>query len=961
MKKPVFLMLALVSCWLAAIGAGFVPVRNFGRDTYAGGSQNWAAIQDSIGRVYVGNRDGMLSFDGERWRIAHLSNYTTVRSMNFDKESGRIYAGGSEEFGFFEPDSVSGALRYISLLPAFGDRHPAFSEIWNIFMREGKVWFQSDYHLFCYDGTRIVTYPAQGRISKSAFIGGNILVALEDGTLTRLHNGSFSPLPGTEGLEGKKIMAILPLGDRGEILIATSVDGLYVYDGKAVVPLESDISEFLKDNQVFCAAANGNDYVFGTVNRGAVVKNFATGATHYINKESGMQNNTVLNASFDKSGNLWLCLDNGLDYAVYNTPVANLIGPSNAVGAGYASLLKDGRMYFGTNQGLYSSSYPFDATPSPLALRREIQGQIWSITDDGSTVFISGDAGLFELSAGSHVKVDGIPGTYTAWPLRNAPDRALASTYGHFHFLTRENGRWKDNGPVEGYDDIGGRFIQDNRGFIWLPHYRKGVYRLHFDPERKVFDECVLFDESDGLPSNHNNNATIYKGRMVFATPYGFYSYNHKTSRIEPDAELAEIFGPNTAGPITPLPDGALMVGESTGFNIARYGTDGKYNVTHTSFNALADKIIPGYLNLDYIGPNELIVSNQDGFWSIDTDYRSHDPWTPAPFIGAVYANRDSLVYRAAPSGTAGGTLRLPFTLNSLRFEFSCPDFRTPNSVEFSSYLENYDSDWSPYSHDATREYTRLAEGDYVLHVRAHDIQSDTVTETSLSVSIAPPWFRTVWAKAAYTVLALLLILGGYLFLRRWMRDARRQLEQRKEKELENLRRQAEQEALVKDYEIATLKSEQLEHDIKHKSQELSSTTMNLIRKNEILNDIASKIAKIQETPGIDSGVPGISRQLAKIQASIEENISHDDDWKTVTRNFDVVYENYTKRLMERHPTLTAADKRLCCYIKMGLSSKEIAPLINISYKSVEMARYRLRKKIDLPPETTLTDYLCNL
>ena len=304
MKKPVFLMLALVSCWLAAIGAGFVPVRNFGRDTYAGGSQNWAAIQDSIGRVYVGNRDGMLSFDGERWRIAHLSNYTTVRSMNFDKESGRIYAGGSEEFGFFEPDSVSGALRYISLLPAFGDRHPAFSEIWNIFMREGKVWFQSDYHLFCYDGTRIVTYPAQGRISKSAFIGGNILVALEDGTLTRLHNGSFSPLPGTEGLEGKKIMAILPLGDRGEILIATSVDGLYVYDGKAVVPLESDISEFLKDNQVFCAAANGNDYVFGTVNRGAVVKNFATGATHYINKESGMQNNTVLNASFDKSGNL---------------------------------------------------------------------------------------------------------------------------------------------------------------------------------------------------------------------------------------------------------------------------------------------------------------------------------------------------------------------------------------------------------------------------------------------------------------------------------------------------------------------------------------------------------------------------------------------------------------------------------------------------------------------------------
>ena len=73
------------------------------------------------------------------------------------------------------------------------------------------------------------------------------------------------------------------------------------------------------------------------------------------------------------------------------------------------------------------------------------------------------------------------------------------------------------------------------------------------------------------------------------------------------------------------------------------------------------------------------------------------------------------------------------------------------------------------------------------------------------------------------------------------------------------------------------------------------------------------------------------------------------------------MYANYTQRLMELHPNLSASDKRLCCYIKMGLSSKEIAPLINISHKSVEMARYRLRKKMELAPDASLTTYLDNI
>ena len=180
----------------------------------------------------------------------------------------------------------------------------------------------------------------------------------------------------------------------------------------------------------------------------------------------------------------------------------------------------------------------------------------------------------------------------------------------------------------------------------------------------------------------------------------------------------------------------------------------------------------------------------------------------------------------------------------------------------------------------------------------------------------------------------------------------------RKEAEMQEFKRKAEEETLRKENEIAHLKSEQLEHDVRHKSQELSNATMNVIRKNEILIDISNQISKIQESEESSALTPGANKQLMKIQKLIKENISHDDDWQKFAQNFDVVYENYLKRLVQLYPQLNANDQRLCAYLKMGLSSKEIAPLLNMSYRSVEMNRYRLRKKMELSRDVNLVEYL---
>ncbi|MDE5906111.1 MAG: hypothetical protein K2G66_00530, partial [Alistipes sp.] len=117
---------------MPAVAAGFLEVRSFVPSAYAGGAQNWAMCQDSVGRAYFANNAGMLSFDGERWNVNPLPNYSTVRTLLYEGDDDRIYAAGTEEFGYFAPDPSTGVLRYTSLMPSLPRNHPAFTEVWNI-------------------------------------------------------------------------------------------------------------------------------------------------------------------------------------------------------------------------------------------------------------------------------------------------------------------------------------------------------------------------------------------------------------------------------------------------------------------------------------------------------------------------------------------------------------------------------------------------------------------------------------------------------------------------------------------------------------------------------------------------------------------------------------------------------------------------------------------------------------
>ena len=159
--------------------------------------------------------------------------------------------------------------------------------------------------------------------------------------------------------------------------------------------------------------------------------------------------------------------------------------------------------------------------------------------------------------------------------------------------------------------------------------------------------------------------------------------------------------------------------------------------------------------------------------------------------------------------------------------------------------------------------------------------------------------------------------------------------------------KKAEMQQLEAQQEIMKLKNEQLEADVSSKNRELAASTMSIIRKSEVLNQIKDELTSIKKLDDIQS-----------VLKTVDSNINEEDNWKFFKEAFDNADKDFLQTVKSRHPNLTSNDLKLCAYLRLNLSSKEIAPLLNISVRSVEIKRYRLRKKMDLAHEEGLVEYI---
>jgi DNA-binding CsgD family transcriptional regulator len=229
---------------------------------------------------------------------------------------------------------------------------------------------------------------------------------------------------------------------------------------------------------------------------------------------------------------------------------------------------------------------------------------------------------------------------------------------------------------------------------------------------------------------------------------------------------------------------------------------------------------------------------------------------------------------------------------------------------------------------------------------------SDTFTLT-----IQPPWYKSIPAFVAYVLLSISLIL----FLR-WLINKRIEISGRKER-IKQLREYNEREreyirqALVSEKEIITMKNEKLQTEKKLRDKELANQAMNIVRKNEILTTIREELINLKKS----SPDTIVSEKIISIISTVNKEVGHNKQREVFDKAFDEVHEAFLEKLKSRYPSLTPTELRLCAYLKMNISTKEIAPLMNISVRGVEICRYRIRKKMGIGRDTNLTGFLINL
>ncbi len=954
-------LLPIISTIFALTTSAQIPtLRNFSPIEYNGGTQNWeiSEIRDNL--MAFANNHGLIVFDGENWQIHRVANYTSVRSVAFDAKKLCVYAGASDEFGYFDINTATFNVEYHSLSKLLPANMRIFGEIWKIhLLPSGEVLFQGREHLFSLrKGNKLITLKTAGAIDNSSLVGDRVYVSTNTGIYI-YHGGKLSPLPGTGNLTGKRVSGVVQYN--GKVMFVTMSDGLFIYDGHTATPFELDISPLLKDNNVFCAAAGKRYIGFGTIKNGLIVKDLQTGSNYYVNTNTGLQNNTVLSMSFDSLDNIWLGLDMGLSYVMLESSYGNLLGANNTIGTGYTSAISGNQLYMGTNQGLFSIPFPLQNSilPPKAQTVEGVVGQIWSLQNIDGTLLCGANDGAYVVGAGTVRRIDGLGGTWGFRKLNDHPGYLLTCDYDGLAVLKQEGGSITLHSRLSNFHEASGNFEQDSDGSIWLSHWHKGVWHFRLSDDMTRVENLEYYHNGAGLVADDNNLVCKIDGRVYVSSVDGFHQYDERNRKLKHCDWMNNLF--NTYGEalhVTQAPDGMIIAYKADYLAVAERQHNGKYQSRQVGYGNMVQQMQMGLGNIGFLENRQIVLNSNNGFF-VMRPQKKDAAKTNHVMVSRIYSTNtgDTLVYMRCPELVKEEVV-LPHSLNSIRIEYVMPEYRGEKGVLYSCYLEGYEKEMSTMSHSSSKEYTKLEKGKYIFHVKARNLVDGTESESQIVIRILPAWYETWWAYLLYIILT---VTGMWALLRYMNLRAEKELRKvKKEKERQMKEQQMEFHLAEekKEKELAKLRSKQLEVELKHKSSELSDSAMNLVRKNDMLQAIDQNMEQLSESVRREETKARLVKKIGDIRKEIKMHMNDDDNWNKFEENFNLVYDNFSQKIMEAFPHLKKSDLKLCVYLRMGLSSKEMASLLNTSVRSIETARYRLRKKLDIDTGSNLTDFI---
>ncbi|MCL8007553.1 LuxR C-terminal-related transcriptional regulator [Gelidibacter japonicus] len=910
------------------------PITTFQPQQYAAENQNWSISQSDEQYIYVANNQGLLEYNGANWQLYPTPNQSVLRSVKAIDDL--IYTGFYMNFGYWKRNEF-GSLDYTSIsddldVPLIEDE-----QFWNILSMDHYVLFQSLNRIYIYDLIKrsVKIINTQSTITKIFRVDDTVYYQVYGEGIYKIESGQ-SVLWIDHDIFVTNVIVNM-FNHNGDLLIQTQEQGFYIWKDGQLFDWEISASKIIDGLSVYNSIRLKNgDFILGTISNGIVYLNQSGTIDYTIDQADGLSNNTVLGLFEDSNNNVWLALDNGINCLNLKSALSIYNDKNGDLGTVYTSILLNGNLYLGTNQGLF---YKGVTSNDHFKFIEGTKGQVWSLKEIGDTLFCGHNLGTFIIKGGEAQLIVSIPGTWDMQPFLNNENLVLQGNYNGLHFLHRQNGQWSYKNKLEGFNMSSKYFaVVDSLRFL-VSHEYKGVLEISTN---KDWTKVESVSEDASVEKGFGSSLVTYFDKILYGYEKGVFVYDKQKMQFEKDSLLTNIFplGEYTSGKLISDPQHDRLWSFSNK-NIS-YVSPGKFSdkpiITRIPLPKSLRKEMTGYETISFLTDGNYLIGTSSGYIIIDInkiDLKAYDI--------AINSISNYAINGEVFSADITKLAKFENNENNLQFTYSVAQYNKYLETEYQYKLMGYYNEWSSWSTEPSVLFKNLPYGPYTFKVRSKVGNNLSNNEAVYQFEIDKPWYLSNLMVVLYLLILIALgILIHYLYKRYYKKQ--------KEKLVLKNKRDLELKELETEQQLMQLKNEKLKQDIENKNRELAISTMSLIKKNEFLNQIKDELKNTDHQKSV--------KPVIKI---IDKNINTTDDWKFFQEAFNNADKDFFKKVKSKHPKLTPDDLKLCAYLRLNLTSKEIAPLLNISHRSVEVKRYRLRKKMDLPHETSLTNYILEL
>ncbi|WP_439504853.1 ligand-binding sensor domain-containing protein [Sediminibacterium sp.] len=948
MLKKIIILALLPLAIRAQNTIGLPEINNYTKNLYNAGAQNWDIRQDKQGVIYVANNEGLLTFDGQTWQLYPLPNKTIVRSVLIG-EDGKIYVGGQDELGYFLPNSF-GKLVFTSLIKTIPEVERNFGDVWDIVSFKKGVYFRTSNKIFRFFNGKTMVFSAPGEFAYLENANDQLLVHdYEKGllhfdknklvSLGETISGSIQ-LPKTDG-----VTAILSIGEN-KALITTLKSGLFLLNQTRLEKINTPNNTLFSNERIYAATIVNNEWVaLATTNGGVYIIDHSGNIIKHFSRTEGLQNNNILSIFLDKEKNLWLGLNNGIDFIANNSAIKN-ISPQLNEESGYTAIVHNNQLYLGTSNGLFSvplqPAKDISFSKGNFSLVKNTRGQNWSLQQLNGKLLLGHHDGAFEIKGNTAMPFSNYAGFWNFIPYHTG---IMAGNYKGLLYIDGPT-----QTPIPSFKESSRFVAVDGNLNTWVSHPYHGIFKI--DSTNKV----STYGTQKGLPSTLNNHVFLIKNKITIATSNGVYQYNKERDLFEQDGFFLNLLGNKSIRYLKEDRAGNIWFIHEKNISVIDLSGDQPQVI---DLPELKNKMLSGFEMIYAVDEHNIFLGGERGFYHIN--YKKYKQNTPQLNVQVrslkIGSNLDSLVF-----GGYFNRLDLPaiqlenqipsidFDYNSVQIDFAASQHGYLNNIEYSFRLKGLESNWSLWSQRTEKEYTNLSPGKYTFELKARSNLGNESPIAAYSFVILAPWYRTLFAYIIYTLMAIV----GVFILYRWQKRKFIQQQLRFQVEQKKLVYIHELERSKTEGELAALRNEKLESDLNFKNTELASSAMHLVKKGELLTKIKTELSQISKKIDNEYAIT----ELKKMIKTLGEDEQLDEEWEYFTKHFDKVHSNFIVSLKAVHPNISNNEIKLCAYLRMNLTTKEIAQLMNISVRGVEISRYRLRKKLNLATEVNLFNYL---